>query len=452
IKGSELQLPFQACLKIEKFGDLILKATEPQMVLFNLYDDWLKSISSYTAFSRLVLVLRSMHINSEKTKIILRPDRTVITEPHHIWPSLSDDDWIKVEIELKDLILNDFGKKNNVSITSLTQAEIRDIILGMEIAAPTQQRQQIIDVEKQGKEQSQLTAVTTKTTNVHGDQLITTTTSNYETSSFASKTDWRIRAISCSNLVLRTRNIFVNSDDLSDKGYTFVFPKNLLKKFITISDLRTIVHGFIFGSSPKDNPQIKEIKCIALVPQWGTHQVVHLPDLIPLHENLEPLGWIHTQPNELGQLSSHDIIQHSKFIHNSDGNWNGDKTCIITCSFTPGSCSLVSYKLTTAGYEWGRENKDLLYSTNTHPPGYNPSLYEKSQMILSDRFFGYFMVPENGSWNYNFQGVNMSDKLTYSLKIDTPKDFYHESHRPFHFMNFTDLQVAEAYDRDDYFQ
>ena len=52
IKGSELQLPFQACLKVEKFGDLILKATEPQMVLFNLYDDWLRTISSYTAFSR----------------------------------------------------------------------------------------------------------------------------------------------------------------------------------------------------------------------------------------------------------------------------------------------------------------------------------------------------------------------------------------------------------------
>ena len=38
-------------MKIEKFGDLILKATQPEMVLFNLYDDWLKSISSYTAFS-----------------------------------------------------------------------------------------------------------------------------------------------------------------------------------------------------------------------------------------------------------------------------------------------------------------------------------------------------------------------------------------------------------------
>lgn len=35
-------------LQVEKFGDLILEAKEPQMVLFNLYDDWLKTISSYT--------------------------------------------------------------------------------------------------------------------------------------------------------------------------------------------------------------------------------------------------------------------------------------------------------------------------------------------------------------------------------------------------------------------
>lgn len=56
IKGSELQLPFQACLKVEKFGDLILKATEPQMVLFNLYDDWLKTISSYTVNAALLLL------------------------------------------------------------------------------------------------------------------------------------------------------------------------------------------------------------------------------------------------------------------------------------------------------------------------------------------------------------------------------------------------------------
>ena len=39
-------------------------------VLFNIYDDWLKSISSYTAFSRLVLILRSLHVAADRTKMV----------------------------------------------------------------------------------------------------------------------------------------------------------------------------------------------------------------------------------------------------------------------------------------------------------------------------------------------------------------------------------------------
>ena len=65
------------------------------------------------------------------------------------------------------------GKKNNVNVASLTQSEIRDIILGMEISAPSAQRQQIAEIEKQTKEQSQLTATTTRTVNKHGDEIIT---------------------------------------------------------------------------------------------------------------------------------------------------------------------------------------------------------------------------------------------------------------------------------------
>lgn len=41
-------------------------------------------------------------------------------------------------------------------------------------------------------------------------------------------------------------------------------------------------------------------------PQWGNHQIVHLPHTIPEHsylKELEPLGWIHTQPNEIPQMS-----------------------------------------------------------------------------------------------------------------------------------------------------
>jgi pre-mRNA-processing factor 8 len=214
IKGSDLQLPFQSAMKLEKIGDLILKATEPQMVLFNLYDDWLRSISAYTAFSRLVLILRAFHLNPEKTKAVLRPDKHIVTQPHHIWPTLSDDEWIAVEVALKDLILADYGKKNNVNVGSLTQSEIRDIILGAEIAPPSIQRQEIAEIEKQARDASQHTAVTTRTTNIHGDEMIVTAISPYEQQTFASKTDWRVRAISATNLHMRTQHIYVPSDGM----------------------------------------------------------------------------------------------------------------------------------------------------------------------------------------------------------------------------------------------
>lgn len=263
IKGSELQLPFQAAMKLEKFGDLILKATQPEMVLFNLYDDWLKSISAFTAFSRLILTLRALHVNPDRAKVILKPSKATITQPHHIWPSLTDEEWIKVEVAMKDLILADYGKKNNVNVASLTQSEIRDVILGMDIAPPSLQRQQIADIEKQAKDAaasaSQVTAITTKTTNVHGDEIIVTTQSPHEQGVFASKTDWRIRALSAASLHLRTGHIYVNSDEVREVGFTYVLPKNILRKFICASDLRTKVAGLLYGAPAPDNPQVVQI-------------------------------------------------------------------------------------------------------------------------------------------------------------------------------------------------
>lgn len=89
----------------------------------------------------------------------------------------------------------------------------------------------------------------------------------------------------------------------------------------------------MYGVSPPDNPQVKEIRCIVLVPQWGTHQQVHLPHMLPDHEylkDLEPLGWVHTQPNELPQLSPIDVTMHSRIIADSNAFWDGEKTIMIT--------------------------------------------------------------------------------------------------------------------------
>ena len=87
-----------------------------------------------------------------------------------------------------------------------------------------------------------MTATTTHTVNVHGDEIIVSTLSNYETQTFSAKTEWRIRAISATNLHLSTNHIYVSSDDIKETGFTYILPNNILKKFIIASDLRTQVN------------------------------------------------------------------------------------------------------------------------------------------------------------------------------------------------------------------
>ncbi len=429
IRASELQLPFQAAMKVEKLGDMILRATEPKMMLFNLYDEWLKTISSYTAFSRLILILRALHVNQDKTKLLLRPDKTVITKEHHIWPTLSDEDWIKVEVQLRDLILNDYGKKNNVNTSSLTSSEVRDIILGMEISAPSMQRQQAAEIEKQQQEQQQLTAVTTKTQNVHGEDIIVTTTSQFEQQSFASKTEWRTRAIATSNLRTRANNIYVSSDDIREDGhYTYIMPKNILKRFITIADLRVQVAGYLYGSSPPDNNEIKEVRTIVMIPQVGNTRDVQLPQQLPQHPQLaamEPLGVIHTvSGNEPPYMTASDVTQHARLMA-AHPSWD-KKTVTMTVSFTPGSVSLASWALTPNGYKWGAENKDM---SSEQPQGFSTSMGEKCQLLLSDKIRGYFLVPEGNLWNYSFMGSSFGsvEKKGVFVKMDTPLVSYYGS-------------------------
>lgn len=442
IRASELQLPFQAAIKVEKLADMILRATEPQMVLFNLYDEWLKSISSYIAFSRLILILRALHVNPDKTKIVLRPDKSVITQEHHIWPTLTDEQWMNVEVQLRDLILNDYGKKNNVNTQSLTTSEVRDIILGMEISAPSLQRQQAAEIEKQQEEQKQLTAVTTKTQNVRGEDIVVTTTSQYEQQSFASKTEWRTRAIATSNLRTRANNIYISSEDLREDGhFTYIMPKNVLKRFITIADLRVQVSGYLYGISPRDNPTIKEIRTIVMMPQVGNTRDTQLAEMLPQHDSLralDPLGIIHTvSGNEPSYMTAADVTQHAHLM-NAHASWD-QKTVTMTVSFTPGSVSLAAWALTPDGYKWGVNNKD---TTSDAPQGFSTTMGEKCQLLLSDRIRGYFLVPEDDVWNYSFMGSSFSSvaKRPLYTKIDTPLRFYDDQHRPLHFQNFAELE------------
>ncbi|PWA57936.1 re-mRNA-processing-splicing factor 8A [Artemisia annua] len=409
VKESEFQLPLQACLKVEKFGDMILKASEPLVCLYDIYDEWLKSISSYAAFSRLVLILRALDVSNEMAKMLLKPDDTIITKPDHIWPSLTDDQWVKVEVALRDLISSNYSKKIN-------------------------ERKRQVPAKEASR--SQLTAVTTRTTKTY----------DYEpTAAFDYKTDWRVKANSATNLYLRLNNIH-------DTGYTYIMPNNILRKFICISDLRTQISGYLYGVNSPDNPQVKEIHCIVLPPQWGTDQRVHLPLALPEDDLMIWNRWDGCTANQMiSFLSYHhrfDIMLHARSLENNK-QWDGDKSIIVTCSFTLGSCSLTAYKLTPSGYEWGRGNTD----TRSNPQGYLPTHYEKVPMLLSDRFFGFFMVPDNGPWNYNFMRVRHNACMKYGIKLGIPREYYHEDHRRSHFLELINLEednVANG-DREDTF-
>ncbi|SBT31059.1 pre-mRNA-processing-splicing factor 8, putative (PRPF8) [Plasmodium ovale wallikeri] len=498
IKGTELNLPFQALLKLNKIGDLILKATQPQMLLFNLYDDWLNSISSFTAFSRLILILRSLHINPQETKILLQPNKNITTQPHHIWPSLNNNQWITLEVQLKDLILNDYSKRNNVHIASLTQNEIRDILLGMEITPPSIQRQQIAELEKSNIDniEQQMKVTTSKTTTKHGTEIIVSTLSPHEQQTFTTKTDWKIRYLSNNSLLYRTKNIYVNNTSLKNvsdnngtnnltsvNDYTYVIAKNLLEKFICISDLKIQVGGFLYGSSPSDNSYVKEIKCILIPPQIGNYQSVTLSTYLPSSKylkNLEILGWIHTQTTNCSNMSNHlttyDMVSHLSFLHeckirkkakktdenNTEGDdnihddtndeniefgkvWDKNKTIILTCSFTPGSCTINAYKLTEEGYSFAKNKKNTtdLYSY----PNVN-NLYEQVQILLSNVFVGFFLIPDDNIWNYNLMGIKFNNNLKYSAQLDIPQPFYADIHRPNHFLQFSLLEQHEGDEAD----
>ncbi len=98
--------------------------------------------------------------------------------------------------------------------------------------------------------------------------------------------------------------------------------------------------------------------------------------------------------------------------------------------------------------------------TLVHPPtrpspkttGYAPSHYERVQLLLSDRFMGFYMVPDAGSWNFNFAGIKWSQNMSYGLKLANPPPFYSEVHRPTHFLEFATLEDAEPEaDREDVF-
>lgn len=435
IRPSELHIPFRSILNVEKISNLVNKATESKMTIFNLYDDWLESISSTTAFSRLILLLRGLNAHPAKAQLLLHPDSAIKTKENHLWPSFTPEQWVRIENELSDLILNDYAKKHDINVESLTQNEIRDIILGQPIAPPSAERQMELD-RKANEANNQTLALTTTSQNVHGEQITVVTTSNYESESFMSKSSWRARMLATSSLHERSKHLYVDSADLDENQLTFVIPKNLVEGLIQVSDVRAQVAAFLFGKAPADNEMIREVRYFVIVPQLGSPTHYRLPEEQPEVEGLTLLGLIHTQVQDAKAISPADL---GKF---TELEWNANKI-IVSAVFTPGSVTLTGFNPSNEGLEWAKTNKDYI---SQEPKGYTPAFGQKVQMILSDRFKGGFQVPQNDLWNYAFLNAIWNPKLKYYLKEDHPLTYFDELHRKIHFQNFAEIDDDEDVD------
>lgn len=147
-------------------------------------------------------------------------------------------------------------------------------------------------------------------------------------------------------------------------------------------------------------------------------------------------------------MTAADITHHARLM-SAHSSWD-KKTVTMTVSFTPGSVSLAAWALTPQGYKWGSENRDL---SSDMPSGFSTSgMGEKTQLLLSDRIRGYFLVPEQNTWNYSFMGASFGsvEKKSVLVKMDTPLGFYADVHRPLHFQNFAELEDIWV-DRQDNF-
>lgn len=129
ILGSDLYLNFEFLVKyIKKIKNknFLNIFDEEEIISFDFYDAWLANVTPYTAFTRLMLIMKALVIDFEVTYQLLKNGRI----GDYFWPSLDQSGWIELEMKLRNLILEDFVRQNeNVdSVGELSNSQIRDVV------------------------------------------------------------------------------------------------------------------------------------------------------------------------------------------------------------------------------------------------------------------------------------------------------------------------------------
>jgi len=182
VKGTEIRIPFQNLLKLKRLGNEILCAQNSKNLTFNLYDKWLNSVSTFTAFSRVILILKGLENGFEFIKNIFGEFDFLFEK--NFWPIFSNEKWIKIEILLKDLIIEKYCRKFKIQPQSLSQNDIKNIIFGVNLNRDTN-----FDEKKAEKKID----ITSKTFDKFGKNLLVSFSDKKNEGNYLRLSNWKIR-------------------------------------------------------------------------------------------------------------------------------------------------------------------------------------------------------------------------------------------------------------------
>jgi len=444
VVGTELDIPFHSLIKLSEINSAVVRSKSSRMLIFNVFDDWLKNISSYTAFSRLLLILRGLHINYKKTFVLLKLNMNKKTDSKFLWPKLEEESWVNIEMILKDLIIDDYCIRNKITISTLTQIEIRDILLGVDIKLTKSSSINYDKLDKQVRNRNNdIKSVTSVTKNDHVYTTVTNTP--YEKINFSSESNWRNRYLIRYRPLKYFKNIFLSYDYTNQgRNNSYVISKNLIFKFVTLIDTKIESFGYIFGKISVAFVSLFEISCISVPPQLGINLTLCISTGsldCSLNRRYSPLGWLHSTNSMNHELLNRDITYHSQLV-SSFPNFSGQTSTFIVIVATTTYANIKSFSLDSKGFQKVVQN----LNTNFSQEQLKDVLLENC-LIISKKYLGYFLTPENDIWNYYFYKSHFVKNGVSNMKVGNPLEFFDEFHRLFHFKNFyTSTSVIDDYD------
>lgn len=80
------------------------------MFKLNLYDNWMDTVSNYTCFCRLILILKCLSISYSKTIKLVK------AKSSSVWRLYSLEQWPDIEYNMRNLILEDFKSRTKIDL------------------------------------------------------------------------------------------------------------------------------------------------------------------------------------------------------------------------------------------------------------------------------------------------------------------------------------------------